>query len=106
MQEEASPYLAGDDRERHSTPKLALREAAQVMGSARSARKAQAVRENGKLGGRPPRPVELFPCTCGARDLDAHKSRCPRGMAVKRRRTASESLSKLASPRDEAACPG
>ena len=61
-----------------------LREAAQVMGEARSERKTLAARENGKQGGRPLKPLEQLPCTCGP-DAAHHTSRCPRGKAVKRR---------------------
>jgi hypothetical protein len=69
------------------------REAARLMGSLTSDRKARSSAENGKLAppgpGRSPKPLEEYPCTCAVGDsLDGHRWNCPRGQAIKRRRKA------------------
>lgn len=74
-----------EQNDRRPAPDPAL--VSQVMGhlgSARTEAKVSAVRENGKLGGRPALALEKIPCTCdaGAQPLAAHKSTC------RRRRTA------------------
>ena len=94
---------------------------AAMMGSARTERKAETARENGRRGGRPPGqartpeqkaahsaamqaawaqkraagetmahgreavPLDQLACTCGGEGLN-HKSTCPRGRAIRRRR--------------------
>ena len=67
----------------------ARREAARLMGSARTERKAAAARENARKriqgGGRPFKPIAEIECTCGAGMELKHSSRCPRGQAIKRR---------------------
>lgn len=53
-----------------------------ILGSRTSPKKAAAVRENGKLGGRPFKPIESIPCDC---ESDDHKASCLRGKSLKRR---------------------
>jgi hypothetical protein len=70
----------------------ARREAARLMGGATSERKKRSSAANGRLvknPGRKPRPLESFPCTCGGEGLD-HKTTCPRGLAIYRRRNAGK----------------
>lgn len=73
-----------------------IRRAMSVIGKRTSAKKAAAVRENGRKGGRPQgaaqihelRPLPTFKCKCsiGPNGSDAeHKSYCPRGQAYRRR---------------------
>jgi hypothetical protein len=66
------------------------RAAASLMGSATSERKAAAARQNGLLStseGRPLKPLEEIPCTCGAgMALEGHTARCLRGQAIRRRK--------------------
>ncbi len=65
---------------------ITVEEAGRRGGGARSKRKAEQCRLNGKLGGRRPKPLAEFPCTCGVQEAIAdHKSTCPRGRAIKRR---------------------
>ena len=63
-------------------------------GLAKSDRKAAAARVNAlQSGGRPTRPLAEIPCTCGAgAAAEGHKSRCARGMAIKRRQAAGKPL--------------
>lgn len=77
---------------RTTTPEEARREAARLLGSIRTERKAAASRANGfKPGhafgaGRKPVPLLEIPCTCAAGEaLEGHHWKCPRGQAVKRR---------------------
>ena len=70
----------------------ALAEAARVMGSTRTERKAQAARSNGRKGGRPVKPLSQIACTCGAQADDVHTARCARGQAYKRRLTAQSRI--------------
>jgi len=64
----------------------ALRQIMRERGSVRSAKKAGSSAENGRLGGRPERPLSDLLCACSAGDaLDGHKTYCPRGRAIKRR---------------------
>lgn len=77
--------LSGGD----SSPE-ARREAARVMGSARTPAKTEAARRNspinGLKGGRPRKDLADIPCSCGAGDaLEGHKWNCLRGQAIKRR---------------------
>jgi hypothetical protein len=68
-------------------------EAGRRGGSVRSERKAAAVRENGKLGGKKPRPLADIFCSCGSESLTSgHKSTCPRGRAIKRRLAKGQPL--------------
>ncbi len=72
-------------------------EAARLLGSIRTEKKSQAARENlAKVrytGGRRPKPLSELACTCEAGEsLEGHKSHCPRGRAIKRRRAKGESL--------------
>jgi hypothetical protein len=63
------------------------------MGRARTPAKVAAARENGRKAppgpGRTPKPLEEFACTCGGSGLD-HKTTCPRGRAIWRRRKAGK----------------
>ena len=70
----------------------ARRNAASILGKISSPRKQATSQANGKLGGRPARPLAEIPCTCGAGEtvLDAagkpaHKSTCPRGRILRLR---------------------
>jgi hypothetical protein len=73
------------------------REAARLMGSARTPEKIQkalqnlAARPADKLGGRKPKALAEIPCTCEAGDSrEGHRWNCPRGQAIKRRQKAGE----------------
>jgi len=48
-------------------------------GSVSTETKARASAENGKKGGRPEKPLESYPCTCGQCDSGQGKTNCPRG---------------------------
>ena len=64
------------------------REAARLLGRARSDRKTLANREKGKyghLGGRPLKPLSEIACNCGAGSSTEHKASCLRGQAIRRR---------------------
>jgi len=58
----------------------ARKEAARLLGSIRSEKKAEAARRNGALsnGRRPLKPLSEVRCTCGAGDSLEHKGTCPR----------------------------
>ena len=74
----------------------ARREAARLMGSARTPAKAEAAKRNANgpgrkanPGGRPMLPLSAITCTCGRGDaLDGHPTTCPRGRAIRRRQKA------------------
>ena len=75
----------------------ARREAARLMGAARTPAKLEASMRNlarrgpDQLGGRPAVPLFEIPCRCGAGDVvEGHKAVCPRGAAVKRRKVAGK----------------
>jgi hypothetical protein len=70
----------------------ARREAARMMGRARTDRKAEAVRKNGRLGGRPLKRLGEIPCTCGADTGTDHRSTCKRGRAITRRLQKGQAL--------------
>jgi hypothetical protein len=74
------------------TPEEARREAARLMGASRSEAKARAVRENGKLGGGQFKRLAEIPCICGGGDSLEHKSTCPRGRTIRRRRKLGQPL--------------
>jgi hypothetical protein len=63
-------------------------EAARLMGSRTSERKAAAARGNGAKGGRPFKPLSEIACNCGALEDDAHRALCLRGQAFRRRQSA------------------
>lgn len=72
-----------------------LSEAARMMGSRKTRRKAEAARANGARGGRPRgarKPLGLVECKCGAGDSMQHKSTCPKGRAIRRRLAAGQPL--------------
>jgi hypothetical protein len=75
----------------------ARREAARLMGSARTPAKAEAARRNANgpgrkanPGGRPLKPLAEIPCSCGAGDSMEHKTYCLRGQAIRRRQKAGK----------------
>jgi len=87
-QEKQAGTLAGND----SSPEE-RRQAAAMMGRARTPAKVEAARRNGLLaigkGGRPIKPLFLIECRCEAGEaMDGHRWDCPRGQAIKRRRKA------------------
>ena len=49
---------------------VSLSEAARALGSVKSEKKAAAVRENGKLGGAPLKPLEKVACNCGGEGME------------------------------------
>jgi len=70
-----------------------IRRAAQLLGRVRTPRRTEAAlhalstRGPDHMGGRPARPLSEYECTCGAGDtLDGHKTTCPRGLIIYRRR--------------------
>lgn len=67
-----------------------VRKALGYIGSIKTAKKSAASAENGKLGGRPQKPLSEIPCTCGAGESLQHGSLCPRGRAIRRRQKAGE----------------
>jgi len=81
----------------------ARREAARLMGSARTPAKAEAAKRNANSpgrkanpGGRPLKPLLEIPCTCRDGDpavvagLEGHKTYCLRGQAIRRRQKAGK----------------
>ena len=76
----------------------ARREAARLMGSARTPAKAAAAKRNANgpgrkanPGGRPLKALADIPCTCGRGDaLEGHPTTCLRGLAIRRRRKAGK----------------
>ncbi len=79
--------LRGEDEE-------ARREAARRLGAARTPRKAASSSENlaraRSLRGF--KPLADIPCTCGAGDSLEHRSTCPRGRTIRRRRKLGQPL--------------
>ncbi len=71
-------------KENAQDEKRILSEAARIIGSRKSPRKAAAARENGKKGGPPLKPLDSISCTCGGTGLD-HKAGCSRGRAIRYR---------------------
>jgi hypothetical protein len=68
-------------------------EAARALGRIRTEKKAAAARENGRrYGGRPLKPLAQIPCDCGAGEAPEHKSTCPRGRTIRRRRKLGQPL--------------
>ena len=75
-------------------PEEARKEAARLMGSIKTEKKAAAARANGFKpghaghhgGGRKVKALTELVCSCGAGDTtEGHKWDCPRGQAIKRR---------------------
>jgi len=74
----------------------ARREAARLLGSARTPAKAEAAKRNANgpgrkanPGGRPMQPLSALTCTCGRGEaLEGHPTTCPRGRAIRRRQKA------------------
>jgi len=63
-----------------------LRRALGYLGSIKTPKKAASSASNGRLGGRPAKPLSEFVCTCGRGDvLEGHKTTCPKGRALRRR---------------------
>ncbi len=69
-----------------------VRRALGYIGSIKTPKKAQASRENGLKGGGQFKPLDEIPCTCGAGDSLEHKSTCPRGRTIRRRRKLGQPL--------------
>ena len=68
------------------------REATRLLGRARTEAKARAARENIRLAPKKPfKRLEDIPCTCGGQGLE-HKSTCPRGRTIRRRRKLGQPL--------------
>lgn len=70
----------------------ARRQAAALMGSAISPRKAASSAANGKLGGKRMTPLAEIACACGAGDVTVgadgkplHPTTCPRGRVIRYR---------------------
>ena len=70
------------------------REAARRLGAARTPRKAASSSENLARARslRPFKPLAAIPCTCGAGESLEHKSTCPRGRTIRRRRKLGQPL--------------
>jgi len=88
--EGGAPALASKDASAEQR-----REAARLMGRAVTPAKIAANRINGPInglkGGRPVLPLSQIACTCGAGEgLEGHKSYCPRGQAIARRRKSGK----------------
>ena len=64
------------------------------MGSARTPAKIAAARENVAKARslRSFKPLADIPCTCGAGESLEHKSTCPRGRTIRRRRKLGQPL--------------
>jgi hypothetical protein len=64
------------------------------MGSARTPAKVAAARENVAKARslRGFKPLADIPCNCGAGDSLEHKSTCPRGRTIRRRRKLGQPL--------------
>jgi hypothetical protein len=75
--------------------KEAASQAARLLGSIKTPKRAAASKRNGLLGGRPQgteKPISALECKCSATANgadDAHKTYCPRGQAWRRRQTAN-----------------
>lgn len=85
------PAAAASSPASKSVSDEARREAARLMGRARTPAKIEKARINapinGLKGGRPTKPLSEIPCKCGAGDaLDGHTWDCLRGQAIKRRK--------------------
>jgi hypothetical protein len=61
-----------------------IREVMAHLGRATSERKKMTSADNGKLGGRPLKPLKKIACNCGGKGHD-HKASCPRGRAIRYR---------------------
>ena len=76
----------------HSPDAEARKQAARLLGKASTPAKAAAARENIKLAPKKPfKALADIPCNCGGVDLD-HKSTCPRGRTIRRRRKLGQPL--------------
>ena len=85
QEKKAGAALHGSDAE-------ARRDAARLLGKASTPAKAAAARENIKLAPKKPfKELETIPCNCGGTGLD-HKSTCPRGRTIRRRRKLGQPL--------------
>src|SRR5690242_11545756 len=87
------PIAESPGRAMHARDREVRRAAARLLGSVKNEKRAAASRRNGVLGGplgrllggKKPRPLGTIPCTCGGATRPEHLSRCPRGMAIRRR---------------------
>ncbi len=69
--------------------------AGRALGSIKTPKKAESSRLNGLkangAGGRPFKPLADIACTCSVGEvLEGHKSYCPRGQAIRRRKEAGK----------------
>jgi hypothetical protein len=78
----------------------ARREAARLMGRAKTERKAAASRVNGLKGSRPRLPLESYECTCGGCP-DTPKYTCPRGRIILVRRKREQAAQPEAAQPEE-----
>jgi hypothetical protein len=79
------------EEEQHKPTDEEIRRTLSYVGSIKTPKKSAASAENGRLGGRPQKPLSEIPCTCGRGDsMEGHPTTCPRGLAIRRRRKASE----------------
>lgn len=76
----------------HGADAEARKQAARLLGKASTPAKAAAARENIKRAGKTPfKALETIPCNCDGTGLD-HKSTCPRGRTIRRRRKLGQPL--------------
>lgn len=68
-----------------------IREAMKELGKSRSEKKLTALAANRPQG--PRKPLKAIECNCGRGDTLIHKSRCPRGRAIKYRQSHGLPLS-------------
>jgi len=69
-----------------------VRRALGYIGSIKTPKKAASSRENGKKGGSQLKQLDTILCNCGAGDSLEHKSTCPRGRTIRRRRKLGQPL--------------
>ncbi len=70
-----------------------VREAMKIIRSVNSEAQQEASRRNGRLGGRPSgsvKPLSEIPCNCDGGNTMEHKSTCPRGRAIRRRKASAQ----------------
>ena len=80
-----------ETRDAEVTPEE-IRRTLSYIGSIRTPKKAASSAANGRQGGRPPKQLSEIPCNCGAGDSLEHKSTCPRGRTIRRRRKLGQPL--------------
>jgi hypothetical protein len=70
----------------------ARKAAASLMGSAWTERKKASALANIANARKPFKPLEQIECNCGAGDSLEHRSTCPRGRTIRRRRKLGQPL--------------